>query len=95
MNPNDIMAQQQAYMNQLMQNAHQTQWALIAVWIASMLVSFIVIYLFYARLRDIVEEVKKLRIAFEMSEDRKALTATSPRQAATPSDEDRFMPKTH
>jgi predicted membrane-bound mannosyltransferase len=91
MNPNDIYAQQQAYMNQVMQNAQHTQWALLALWAASMLISFGVIYLFYARLRDIADELRKLRIAFEFAEDRKARAAkpTPPRA----SDESRYTPK--
>ena len=75
MNPNDIMAQQQAYMNQVMQHAQQWQWGMVAISVAGMLLSFGVLYLFYARLRDIADELRKLRIAFEMAEDRKARAA--------------------
>jgi predicted membrane-bound mannosyltransferase len=91
MNPNDLVAQQQSYMNQMMQNAQHTQWALLALWAASMLISFGVIYLFYARLRDIADELRKLRIAYEMAEDRKARAATSAPPRAD--DDSRYLPK--
>ena len=98
MNPNDLMAQQQAYLNQLMQNAHQTQWAMIALWLASMLISFFVIYLFYARLRDIGDELRRIRVLYEMEQERTLRSmARSPSAApsVTPTAGDApYMPKT-
>ena len=40
-----------------------------------LLVGAFVIYMFYARLRDIAEELRKFRIAYEMAEDRKTKPA--------------------
>ncbi len=94
MNPNDIYAQQQALLNQAMQHAQQIQqmqWAFLAIYAAMFIFSMLVVYLFYARLRDIAEELRMLRIAYETAEDRKA-RATKP----TPSradDDSRYVPK--
>ncbi len=35
------------------------------------LATVFVIYIFYARLRDIADELRKFRIAYEMAQDRK------------------------
>ena len=40
-----------------------------------LLVGAFVLYMFYARLRDIAEELRKFRIAYEMAEDRKTKPA--------------------
>ncbi len=72
MNPNDMVAQQQAYANQLMQQAHQNYLALLVIQLAALLVGAWVLYMFYARLRDIADELRKFRIAYEMAEDNKA-----------------------
>jgi hypothetical protein len=74
MNPNEVLAQQQAYMNQVnqvMQNVQHMQWALLAIWAAGMLISFGVIYMFYARLRDIADELRMFRVAYQMVHDRR------------------------
>jgi hypothetical protein len=91
MNPNDILAQQQAIINQAMQNAQHWTMAIIIFQIVFLLIGAWVIYMFYARLRDIGQELMKLRIDYEMAEERKAryVTPTSPRTG----DESRFMPK--
>jgi phosphate/sulfate permease len=83
MNPNDLLAQQQAYVNQVMQNAQQTQWAIIALWLASMLISFVVIYLFYARLRDIADELRKIRVTYEMEQERSFRSGAKSQRAAS------------
>jgi hypothetical protein len=83
MNPNDLYAQQQALLNQAMQHAQQVQWACLAISAAMFIFGMFVVYLFYARLRDIADELRKLRIAYEMAEDRKAhaaMSAPPPRQ---------------
>ena len=89
MNPNDILAQQQAYLNQMnqaLQHSQQQMWAIGAIGLALFIIHVWVIYMFYARLRDIAEELMRLRIAFEMAEDRKAraagVTARPPGAAA-------------
>ena len=38
-------------------------------------------YMFYARLRDIADELRKFRIAYEMAEDRKNAKASTVAQA--------------
>jgi hypothetical protein len=50
-----------------------------------------VVYMFYARLRDIANELRKFRIAYEMVEDRK----TKPPEPAPPrtDDDSRYLPK--
>lgn len=67
MNPNDIYAQQQALLNQAMQNAHQNYLVLLAIQLAALLIGAWVLYMFYARLRDIADELRMLRIAYEMA----------------------------
>jgi len=100
MNPNDLLAQQQAYLNQVMQQNQHWQWGILAIWATGVLVSFGVLYLFYARLRDIADELRKMRILFELAEDRKARAANLPNRppsgAASEnpfSSDDRFKPR--
>jgi hypothetical protein len=47
--------------------------------------------MFYARLRDIADELRKFRIAFEMAEDRKPQSASSAPPRAD--DDSRYLPK--
>jgi hypothetical protein len=54
-------------------------------------IHFTIVYLFYARLRDIADELRKFRIAFEMADDRKT-HATTPAPPRT-DDDSRFLPK--
>ena len=77
MNPNDIVAQQQAYANQLMQQAHQNYLFILVIQLAALFMGAWVLYMFYARLRDIADELRKFRIAYEMAEDSKARAAKS------------------
>jgi hypothetical protein len=59
------------------------------------LVLFVVVvfvtYMFYARLRDIADELRKFRIAFEMAEDRKPQSAAPAPPRAD--DDSRYLPK--
>lgn len=84
MNYNDAVAQQQAFLNQAMQNAQHTQLAAIAIWLACFIFSCFVIYLFYARLRDIANELMKFRIAFEFahSSEKRATPRREPEPAS-------------
>jgi hypothetical protein len=75
MNPSDLITQQQALLNQAMQNYQSWFWAVIAIQFGLMLIAACVIYLFYARLRDIAQELMKLRIICEF--------ANSPKSRAT------------
>ncbi len=79
MNPNDIIAQQQA----LFQNAQNLQLACLAFCLALCIVGSWVLYMFYARLRDIADELRKFRIAYEFTQDRKP---------SNPSSESSFRP---
>ena len=91
MNPNDILAQQQALYNQVMQNSQHQLMVYQVISLALLLIGAWVIYMFYARLRDIADELMKFRIAYEMSEGRKdeAAKRTPPRADA----DSRYAPK--
>jgi hypothetical protein len=65
MNPNDIVAQQQALLNQYMQHAQQMAYGAIAIEIALLLLGAWVIYMFHERLREIGDEIRKFRISYE------------------------------
>ena len=88
MNYNDALAQQQAALNQLMQNAQQLQIVYLAVSLAMLIFGAWVLYMFYARLRDIGDELRKFRIAYEMAEERKARANPAPRR----SEDGRYKP---
>jgi hypothetical protein len=91
MNPNDLVAQQQALLNQALQNTHQLVWVYGVLFLALAIIHFTIVYLFYARLRDIADELRKLRIVYEMAQDRKARAATSaPHRTG---DDSRYLPK--
>jgi hypothetical protein len=93
MNPNGLIAQQQAIFNQAMQTQQNWVWGMIAVQIAFLLIGAGVVYMFYARLRDIADELRKFRIAYEMAEDRKLRLPQSPGQPPGSSEAERYMPK--
>src|SRR5262249_18458894 len=67
MNPNDILAQQQALLNQYMQNAQHVAIGALAVYLALFILGCWVVYMFYARLRGIEQELMKFRIAYEFA----------------------------
>jgi hypothetical protein len=54
-------------------------------------IGMFVIYMFYARLRDIADELRKFRIAFEMADDRKIQSAAP--APARADDDSRYLPK--
>jgi hypothetical protein len=99
MNPNDIIAQQQAIINQAMQTYQNWVWGMIAIQSGFMLITAWVIYMFYARLRDIAEELMKLRVAYEFANPPKsdASRPLAPAEAAAnPFQKDsdgRYQPK--
>ena len=100
MNPNDIIAQQQAMLNQAMQHAQQVQWMYLAISAAMFIFGMFVVYLFYARLRDIADELRKFRIAFEMADDRRQPGGSLRKPTPAPPDnpfqeggEERYKPK--
>lgn len=76
MTPNDILAQQQAAMDQAMAQNHVVlgqafgaAWWTVALSFGFSLIAggffWYIVYLFYCRLRDIANETMRLRIAFE------------------------------
>jgi hypothetical protein len=106
MNPNDVLAQQQALLNQAMQNYQHVQYGMSALSLGSFIVAAFVTYLFYARLRDIADEVRKLRIAYEYCHPHESRSQSphgppgdsawpEPPKPPAPSAEDaKYMPKT-
>ena len=74
-----------------MQSQQHWVWGIVAIQFAFLLIGAWVIFMFYARLRDIADELQKLRITYEMVEGRKAHAAkpTPPRS----DDDSRFAPK--
>jgi hypothetical protein len=97
MNPNDPMAQQQALLNQILHNTQQWQLAYLAISLAGFIILGWVVYMFYARLRDIADELRKIRVTYEMEQDRTirvAARATSAPVSDTPGIGDLpYMPK--
>jgi hypothetical protein len=99
MNPDEIMAQQQALINQAMQAQQHIMWGVVAFQIAGLLIGGWVLYMFYARLRDIAEELMKFRVAYEFanppgSGSRRPLApAESAANPIQPGGDSRFQPK--
>ncbi|HOX58118.1 MAG TPA: hypothetical protein P5205_14545 [Candidatus Paceibacterota bacterium] len=91
MDYNQLLAQQQAAVNQAM----QLYWTIL---LGAALIQLIlfgvgcwVIYMFYARLRDIANEVRKLRVAYEAGHT--AQSGSTPRQPYwSPEQENPFAP---
>jgi hypothetical protein len=79
MNPNDLIAQQQA----ILQNAQNWQFIYLAILLGLWIVGGWVLYMFYARLRDIADELRKFRIAYEFAQERRP---------SNPSSENPFRP---
>jgi hypothetical protein len=71
MNPNDILAQQQAMLNQMAQNQQHWVVVMLVLGIVSPLISAWVIYMFYRCQRDAADELMQIRIILQMSEGRK------------------------
>jgi hypothetical protein len=79
MNLNEILAQQQAALNQAMapfnqviQNAQHVAAEMMAFELVLFIGSFWVIYMFYARLKGIEDEFRRFRIAYEFGQDRES-----------------------
>ena len=83
MNQNEILAQQQALLNQLAQHSEQVMWGVVAIQIALFIVGIWVTYMFYARLRDIADELRKIRVTYEMEQDRTIRGAARPPAAGS------------
>lgn len=95
MNPNDIVAQQQAFHDQLLKMAQHDYWSVawpyVVIGSVQLVALGVIALCCYARLKSISEELMKLRIAFEMADDRK----TQPPTPAPPraNDDSRYLPK--
>jgi hypothetical protein len=93
MNSNDLLAQQQALINQALNQAHQIYWVMIIFWVAGLVVTGWVLYMFYARLRDLANELKKLRIAYESSHSPQTMPRPRPESPPLADDQSRYKPK--
>ncbi len=101
MNPNDM----QAILNQALQQQQHAQYGLLAINIGGFLVVAFVIYMFYARLRGIEDELMKFRIAYEFAHAPKAQPApwheargdssppAAPRTLVPSAGDAKYMPK--
>jgi hypothetical protein len=95
MNQNDVLAQQQAMINQIAQNLQHLVLGVALIQLALFVLSVWVIYMFYARLRDIADELRKLRISYEASHspESKGRPGRHP-ESSPPTDDDlRYKPK--
>ena len=90
MNPNDVLAQQQALLNQAMNQTQQVYWLVAVLNVVGLVIGAWVVYLFYCRISEIAQELRKLRIAYEFSSAR-----SNPPVSNHPAREDdsRFKPK--
>lgn len=70
MDPNDLMAQQQAYLNQMLHTTQQWQLAYVAIGLGAFIIHCWVVYMFYARLSDIADELRRIRVTYEMEQER-------------------------
>ena len=92
---NSVLAQQQALINQASQNASHIMWGAIIVQILVFVLAVWAAYMFYARLRDIANELRQLRVAYQETHPTEIVYShkpVSPMSRAT-GDESRYMPK--
>jgi hypothetical protein len=96
MNQNDILAQQQALLNQIAERSQHVMWGVLAIQLAFFVLSAWVVYMFYARLRDIADELRNFRISYDFFHSAESKVRRNPRpEAPRPTDDDsRFKPKT-
>jgi hypothetical protein len=94
MNPNEILGQYQAILNQAAQQQQKIMWGVIAIQVVLLILAAWAIFMFYARLRDIADELRKLRMIHESSHgpDIKSLANLRAESAPT-TDDARYMPK--
>jgi hypothetical protein len=96
MNPNEILNQLQAQQQAALQNAQHIQLAVLLIWLAGLIVTAWVLFMFYARLRDIADELRKIRVTYEMEQDRTIRGAARPPAATSGENpfasEARYMP---
>ena len=74
-------------------------WGVLAFQIAGVLITGWVLYMFYARLRDIAEELIKFRVAYEFANSprggggRQSMPVEPPANTVQPGGDSRFQPK--
>lgn len=105
MNPNDLAAQQQALLTQALERSQHLMWGSVAIQVALLILGAWVTYMFYARLRDIGDELRNIRVMYEMEQERTIRgTAAAPRAARTSvatsgdnpfASDDQYKPKPH
>ena len=102
MNPNDLMQQQQAMLDQIMHRQGQLSILAVIISLVSVCVTGWVAYMFYRCQRDAADELKKIRLIYQFEvEDRKDEAKQPPRIISTakdnpfasPSPEDKYKPK--
>jgi hypothetical protein len=93
MNPNDVLAQYQAMLNQATQQSQKMMWVAIAFQVVVVILTAWAIYMFYARLRDIVDELRKFRMAYESSGESNLKAGPNRRESPAPDDDSPYMPK--
>lgn len=97
MNPNEILSQWQAQQQSTVQFIQHFQIAIICVTVIAAMVHGWVIYMFYARLRDIADELRKMRVTYEMSQERAIRGVARPPTAGSAENpfasDTRYMPK--
>jgi hypothetical protein len=91
MNPNDLLAQQQAILNQAMQNQQSELWALVVFQTIFLIIVGWVIYMFYARLRDIAQELQTLRISYQFANNREEQRHKRQQDSKTPNADNPFV----
>jgi hypothetical protein len=85
MNPNDLYAQQMAVLNQAAQKVQHLNVEIMAFGLVFFILQCWVIYMFYARLRDVGDELRKFRIAYEFASLREVKARSSSQTPSTPS----------
>ena len=84
-------------MNESLERYYQILFGIAAIQIAFTVVGIWVIFMFYARLRDIADELRKIRVTYEMEQERSVRIATSSPSAPAGDNpfakDDRSMPK--
>jgi hypothetical protein len=105
MNPNDALAQQQAIFNQVVQFVHLMQYGFLAFFLVGFIINAVVIYLFYARLRDIGVELRKFRIAYAIAhtpeshpltrhdQSSESVWPAPPKPLVPPAEDAKYLPK--
>jgi type II secretory pathway component PulC len=99
MNPNDILQQQQAMIDQMMHRAEQMSIVMMFVSLIGTAISAWILYMFYRCLRDTADELAKIRIicefmsARQVSSIKKAESFGAPKENPFASDQDKYKPK--